>query len=48
MYVLIMDARLEKTGEVMVLYQSLSTGTLWIRPKAEFFDGRFVLCETIN
>lgn len=41
-YRIIMGAWLEKTEEAMIIYLSLETGKCWIRPKAEFFDGRFV------
>lgn len=40
-YILIMDAFLESSQEVMVLYQSIDTGKCWIRSKETFFDGRF-------
>ena len=28
-------------GELQVVYRSAETGCVWIRPKSEFFDGRF-------
>ena len=39
------NARIEAEGmdgEYQVAYQSLKDGQVWVRPKAEFFDGRFV------
>ena len=35
------SARLETTLEPMVVYKNITTGDVWIRPKKEFFDGRF-------
>ena len=26
---------------VVVVYQDVDTGSVWVRPQAEFFDGRF-------
>lgn len=39
-YRVLRKARLEKTLEVMIVYESRS-GMVWIRPENEFFDGRF-------
>ena len=35
------DARLEATNEKAIVYTSLHDGITWIRPYAEFMDGRF-------
>jgi hypothetical protein len=37
-------------GEHQVIYQSLKDGQIWVRPKAEFFDGRFerIWSETLR
>lgn len=40
------DAVDEPTIEPVVVYRALDTGVTWVRPHAEFFDGRFVLVET--
>ena len=34
-------AILEATGERVVVYQCIDDGQVWVRPHAEFFDGRF-------
>ena len=31
----------EHTMETVVIYQSLKTGKIWVRPASEFHDGRF-------
>lgn len=40
-YCLLTHATDKSTGEDMVVYQSVKTGRIWIRPSQEFFDGRF-------
>lgn len=35
------DAKIEATLEEAVVYRNLETGQLWVRPRAEFTDGRF-------
>lgn len=35
-------AKIEKTLESVVVYQSMSDGVIWVRPVGEFCDGRFV------
>jgi len=32
---------IEATCEPAVIYQSLKDHKIWVRPKSEFFDGRF-------
>jgi hypothetical protein len=39
--ILISDATNENTGEPAVVYKSLWDGAVWVRPAAEFHDGRF-------
>ena len=31
----------EETIQPVVVYRSVETGAVWVRPAAEFFDGRF-------
>jgi len=40
-YEIIAEGHIEATLEKAVVYKSQSDGEIWIRPKAEFFDGRF-------
>lgn len=42
-YKVLFHAILENTLEPSVVYQSLSDGTIWVRPAKEFYDGRFKL-----
>lgn len=37
------DAEIESTLERAVVYRSVETGRIWVRPHAEFFDGRFAM-----
>lgn len=32
----------EEDGETLVVYRDSDVGTCWIRPVAEFLDGRFI------
>ena len=41
-YELIEDGRLESTRERVVIYRRFLTGETWVRPAAEFYDGRFL------
>ena len=41
-YEVICNARNEKSLETMVVYRKVDTGERWVRPAAEFNDGRFV------
>jgi hypothetical protein len=34
-------AKMVRSGTTVVLYRDIDSGKLWIRPKSEFFDGRF-------
>ena len=45
LYYTITEATLETTGELVVVYRSISDGHDWVRPADEFFDGRFVRLE---
>lgn len=40
-YQVICNAQLEKTGEPVIVYSNVATGEVWVRPAAEFNDGRF-------
>lgn len=40
-YSVICNANIEKTGELVVVYQNEKTGERWVRPADEFNDGRF-------
>jgi hypothetical protein len=40
-YALLMHASDKTTGEEVVVFQSVKTGRIWIRPSREFFDGRY-------
>jgi hypothetical protein len=46
-YRLIRAALLEKTFEEVVIYES-DSGTVWVRPKSEFYDGRFKKLTTLK
>lgn len=35
------EAVIEATLETAVVYRSVDDGPVWVRPYAEFFDGRF-------
>ncbi len=40
-YEVISNARIEATLEAAVIYRDEVTGMTWVRPLAEFIDGRF-------
>lgn len=40
-YKVICNALIEKTKELAVVYQNVSTSEYWVRPATEFNDGRF-------
>ncbi len=42
-YNLIMTAKMEKDQEAVCVYRSMETFAVWVRPEAEFHDGRFEL-----
>jgi hypothetical protein len=44
-YEVIGPGKLEWDLADVIVYRSEHDGSLWIRPKAEFFDGRFVYVE---
>jgi hypothetical protein len=41
-YILLHRALLEKDKTPMCVYQGVVTGQIWVRPAAEFDDGRFM------
>lgn len=41
MYEVVTNARIEATLEAAVVYRDDVTGMTWVRPLAEFIDGRF-------
>lgn len=41
-YEIVGECQIETTNAPGVLYRNTSTGVTWMRPKEEFFDGRFV------
>ncbi|MGI4860491.1 MAG: DUF1653 domain-containing protein [Janthinobacterium lividum] len=43
LYAFVLKAKLEASGEEVVVYRSLKSGRTWVRPSAEFFDGRYAL-----
>ncbi len=47
-YCLLMRARDKHTGEEMVVFQSVKSGRVWIRPSIEFFDGRYLDLSAAN
>lgn len=42
LYKLLYIGLLESTLEEVVVYEGFDTKQVWVRPKEEFFDGRFV------
>jgi hypothetical protein len=42
-YELVAFGFIEESMMPVVIYQSQSTGIVWVRPQNEFFDGRFGL-----
>lgn len=43
LYAFVVKAKLETSGEEVVVYRSLKSGRIWVRPSVEFFDGRYAL-----
>lgn len=41
-YVIIGRAKRESDQEPMIVYRKINTNEKWVRPEAEFFDGRFI------
>ena len=41
-YVVLCEAVIEATMTKAIVYKSVKTGDVWVRPAAEFCDGRFV------
>lgn len=41
-YEIVGECQIKATNTPGVLYRDTSTGVTWVRPKEEFFDGRFV------
>ena len=49
LYVIIDErAVIEKTMEPATIYRSISDNRTWIRPKAEFHDGRFEILNSMK
>ena len=47
LYIIVDEGYQESDASPVVVYKSLVTGTVWVRPAVEFFDGRFrVLTDT--
>jgi len=44
-YEVICNATRESDGVLLVVYKNTKTGDRWVRPSAEFCDGRFELLE---
>jgi hypothetical protein len=40
-YKFLYHAQIEATLDTVVVYESMATRTIWVRPTKEFFDGRF-------
>lgn len=43
LYTLIGRGRIEADFSAVIIYRAAKDGTIWVRPEAEFMDGRFVL-----
>lgn len=43
LYLFIGPGRIEASLDPVVIYRSVSDGSLWVRPESEFMDGRFTL-----
>lgn len=44
-YIALGECTHSETLEEYVIYKSVKTGELWVRPKEMFYDGRFKLIE---
>jgi len=42
LYRFVASGKLENDATAVVVYQSVDTGDIWVRPLLEFCDGRFV------
>ena len=47
-YLLIGKGRLEWNSQPIVVYRSVKTKEIWVRPEDEFFDGRFKFDKTVD
>lgn len=47
-YRVLREGLLEADKTPVVVYQSISSGEVWVRPKSEFLDGRFEPFNTIH
>lgn len=45
LYTLIGEAIMEADLTPVVLYQSVKDGQIWVRPRDNFYDGRFEMIE---
>ena len=48
LYTFVCEAEIEADLTPAVVYKALEDGRVWIRPTAEFFDGRFVRLDQIT
>ena len=48
LYQVVTQARVEATMIESIVYRSLNNGHCWVRPEAEFFDGRFEQAQVID
>jgi hypothetical protein len=47
-YNLLGECRIEETDTLAVMYQDIINEVIWVRPKEEFFDGRFSKIKAVE